>query len=853
MEKQRQVYRDLMKDFGVEVEVGAVTASVTTSLVEEFIYRNIDTLKGLALGLVGTVAGGVAGGMAVYVLLRLMGRGEERAQLRIVEMAVKWKGLDEELRHLVAARLALEMGMDTEEGRRVVYEGLEGLLGTDPRRLEEKLREHDADLERIRGDIADLRKKLEEEREERLSEGAEDLMNLSSVRRYLGIPDEIDAVLVDSGEVKQYADEILSGLRDGGVFVITGEPGAGKTTLLYVAVRELLRDGRRVFGVNDLGAFKPLEFTELQNSFAILDVTGPKVAEALVRKLEGLDTRGLKRLVIAIRSSYMADDKIRDALQEFHVLNLKYDVERTLPEIAERRLRQVLGSSGTGGGLSDEEMAKIAKRIAEKSEGVPLYASEAAKMLGEADRSSIMEIVEDLPRGIKGLIERILREETTRDCRNLVLYYLLSNAGPMPEYVLEELRGIYGVDARYTDAMTVAGGRFYALHSWYRGVIDEILGSSGSGEWAGALRCTARVDTGSPAYKQWEIIERGLGLDQLDRQEDPLAEAIRRFELNLSNERLLDVVDLVMFIAMVNLFNGLAEQGKFNLILNEFSTNLVKPEYAQRYYGLVGYFVSTYFGATRPQGAGGPFYLLSALYFGKIVGSEVAKGVINALTGGSRPRGLTLSALYDEFVEHQNDITFTNYYKAFIRILRESGYLDADERDPFERATFLHIAGRYEEAIEECDAAIRLNPNNPDYHNNKANALDELGKHEEAIEECDAAIRLNPNNPDYHNNKANALDELGKHEEAIEEIWTSTRLALQRGANARFLVRGIIILLYIRKFDEARELIEYIVREGHVSVDAMCAALNEELDSTELSRDGKEFLRDSIARLCRGS
>jgi tetratricopeptide (TPR) repeat protein len=58
------------------------------------------------------------------------------------------------------------------------------------------------------------------------------------------------------------------------------------------------------------------------------------------------------------------------------------------------------------------------------------------------------------------------------------------------------------------------------------------------------------------------------------------------------------------------------------------------------------------------------------------------------------------------------------------------------------------------------DAAIRLDPNDPDYHQEKGIALSGLGKFDEALKEYDVAIKLDPKNPDYHKFRENALNQL---------------------------------------------------------------------------------------------
>ena len=100
----------------------------------------------------------------------------------------------------------------------------------------------------------------------------------------------------------------------------------------------------------------------------------------------------------------------------------------------------------------------------------------------------------------------------------------------------------------------------------------------------------------------------------------------------------------------------------------------------------------------------------------------------------------------------------------------------------------LYSLKRYEEAIKCFDKAIELNPNEPEYWNMKGIALYLLTRYEEAIKsyfpiillfgfyilkrygeaiKCfDKAIKLNPNEPRYWNNKGDALYRLKRYEEA---------------------------------------------------------------------------------------
>ena len=83
----------------------------------------------------------------------------------------------------------------------------------------------------------------------------------------------------------------------------------------------------------------------------------------------------------------------------------------------------------------------------------------------------------------------------------------------------------------------------------------------------------------------------------------------------------------------------------------------------------------------------------------------------------------------------------------------------------------LGALNRFDEAIDNYNKAIALNPDYYEPHANKACPLYNLGRYEEAIETCNKAIALDPK---YHGInqiyaiKAKALNKLERHEEAIE-------------------------------------------------------------------------------------
>lgn len=107
---------------------------------------------------------------------------------------------------------------------------------------------------------------------------------------------------------------------------------------------------------------------------------------------------------------------------------------------------------------------------------------------------------------------------------------------------------------------------------------------------------------------------------------------------------------------------------------------------------------------------------------------------------------------------------------------------------------------RFEEAIEEYDKAIELNPNDPRIHSNKGLALANLERFEEALAEFKKAIGLDPDDSTYHISKGITLTNLRRAEEALLEFDKATGLEPKNPVYHND--RGIT-LYYLKRFEEA--------------------------------------------------
>jgi tetratricopeptide (TPR) repeat protein len=88
----------------------------------------------------------------------------------------------------------------------------------------------------------------------------------------------------------------------------------------------------------------------------------------------------------------------------------------------------------------------------------------------------------------------------------------------------------------------------------------------------------------------------------------------------------------------------------------------------------------------------------------------------------------------------------------------------------------LHSHGKFDEAIAEHRAAIRLRPDFAGAHGNLGIVLATQGKHDEAIAEHRAAIRLNPDSANHYFNLGMALWAQGKLDEAIAAYRNAIKL-----------------------------------------------------------------------------
>jgi curved DNA-binding protein CbpA/V8-like Glu-specific endopeptidase len=94
-----------------------------------------------------------------------------------------------------------------------------------------------------------------------------------------------------------------------------------------------------------------------------------------------------------------------------------------------------------------------------------------------------------------------------------------------------------------------------------------------------------------------------------------------------------------------------------------------------------------------------------------------------------------------------------------------------------ERGIVSYRSGDLVQAIAELDEAIRLDPDNAQDHDIRANAWDEMGVFDRALADYDEAIRINPNNPAVFRDRAIMWQRKGELDKALVDLDRAIRFS----------------------------------------------------------------------------
>ena len=128
---------------------------------------------------------------------------------------------------------------------------------------------------------------------------------------------------------------------------------------------------------------------------------------------------------------------------------------------------------------------------------------------------------------------------------------------------------------------------------------------------------------------------------------------------------------------------------------------------------------------------------------------------------------------FNTLLTYQRNKIWKNEYTLWDDCLKKS---PNKARVNLERGISSLETGRYQQAVEDMNKAIRLNPYYVKSYYNRGLGYVRLGLYQQAINDFSEAIRLKPDYADAYNNRGNAYAELGQYPAAIENYSKTVRL-----------------------------------------------------------------------------
>ncbi len=654
------------------------------------------------------------------------------------------------------------------------------------------------DIEVLKQEIQTIKKELEEIKEERYTLGSIEIKNIAELEKNLLVPHD----LLENKEIEETVENLLNGAKDNFV-LIKGEPGAGKTVLLYQTGKKTLAERKRLFFIEDINRFSLTDFSRFdENSIAIFDINSQATANVLNDKLEAVrnnKTIKLSRLIISVRHAFVENFKLSD-IPNLYLFELKHG-DNFIKELALNLLKSIESD------YIRQNIDRLSESVVEKARSIPLYIQAAAKLIENKkdEIKDIDKIVAELPRGVRELIIKILKEETMDEPFNLIPYYLISHYPFFPYELYKNALGICAVEKdrpKYINKLN----NVMMLHSWYKDITDEITGKDND-----AAQNFKETLNGIKKDKRLKNIKEDL--EDMDLPGNAvlgnLKDDFSGFVKHLGKDEhidLLDIIDAVMFLTIRSFIRDKFTKGKYGCDIFEerLSSDCLTADQMTVYNYFVGFLTSNYLNNEMVEyliNNERLVYSISVFYLSRFIQGSFMESIEKNLFGKELDANIfSIVFLANHALNEPTPVR--NYISALSAILyrfnfwssldfkTKAGWLiclqkfdeaikEYDRAIELDKGSFeaynnkgiaLKSLKRFEEAVKEFDKAIEASPHSFHAYNNKGITLTSLKRFEEAVKEYDNAIRLNPDDPNAYNNKGLALRHLEKYEEAVKEF-----------------------------------------------------------------------------------
>lgn len=178
--------------------------------------------------------------------------------------------------------------------------------------------------------------------------------------------------------------------------------------------------------------------------------------------------------------------------------------------------------------------------------------------------------------------------------------------------------------------------------------------------------------------------------------------------------------------------------------------------------------------------------------------------------------GSKLERRFEEALALHQAGDFSEAQKRYRQILRKQP----------SHAHALHLLGvidlqrkHFADALALIERAIALNPRNPGFYSNRANALQQLNRLEDAVDSYDQALALKPDYLEALHNRSSALQKLGRYEQALAGYQQAKALAPR---DAEVHVGCALTLQALGRYPQALASLEEALAHNPRSASAWC-------------------------------
>ena len=751
----------ILAALGIQVPAMLTSASAQQSIPEivgKFTSSMSKILSVIVPGL-ATFGGGLAG--AFVALLFANSSNKKEFGNELLKWASMWKEMPIERREYIAYQYDALYHLPPGDSLEIFG----NLFGTRLRDLETKFNAFSRQVEdkigSIEGELFSTKEEIRKITDSIVNQemrGLELVVTKNNLKDMVfgktAVPEDKLIVGLNSSKedelIKEEAFKITKDSEQANITVLTGKPGSGKSTLLYIIGHILLDKGKTLYGIKDLSiaSFEYATAAPAPGGYILIDLPNEEIANVFNNRINAILLPRFSKVIVSAREGYVHDRGGIKAL--IHTVELSTEA---LKAIALERVKGLESVNGL-------DKISLASTLVKRSEGLPVYISEAVKYISKKGEWNENE----MPDGVGNLIQKILEEEGRRDHGNIIVYNLVATYSYVPERLVRMSYSILDIkrenEPRYFDLEHLG----FHLHSWYKDILLQFQESL----WE-------RDEFSNTPYLP--ILEKDLmnirkNFDSIKDQrlkeiKKNFASFVDNFRSGISYpENLGDMSDALLLVSIWRFSSKYlkAEGHKYgyNILKEDIEyPKLEEGEGIKRYNEISEYLLTQLF-QTVGEGDVGKRVLLPIiiLYSGRFFNIPFSFALREIML--NKNPNIDESRLLESAINERYPVS--NYIKATSYLLYQAKLI----KSPTD-AGLLMMTGMYEGAVAEYNNLLSKHPNNPVYHNNKGTSLYELGKYQEAIGEYDIAISLDSANPAYHNNKGIVLDDLGRYQEAIGE------------------------------------------------------------------------------------